>query len=216
MLFFDGSKSDDNTALTFCRIEDGASFELGVWARPDNIPEWTVPREDVDDRVKRAFAKFDIVGFFCDPGAGEDELGERYWDRLIDKWGKEYGGDGADPERLCFWAQDGGLERHAVLWDMRAPGRQKLFTEACERTLTDITNRLLVHDHAPITRMHVANARRRPNNYGISIGKESRLSAKKIDACVTMIGAQMLRRMYLALPENKQRQAVGQMDVFFV
>ncbi len=215
VLFFDGSKSDDNTALTFCRIEDGASFQMGVWARPELMPEWTVPRDDVDDRVRRVFEKYDVAAFFCDPGAGEDELGERYWDRLIDAWGKDFGGDGPDPARLCFWAQEGGLERHAVLWDMRAPGRQKVFTEAAERTVTDIQNGLLVHDHAPITRMHVANARRRPNNYGVTVGKESRTSAKKIDACVTMIGAQMLRRMYAALPENKQRKVSTTVGVYF-
>lgn len=218
VLFFDGSKSDDNTALTFCRIKDGASFEIKVWARPENIPEWTVPRDDVDDRVQWCRGHLDIVAFFGDPGAGEDEVGDRYWDKLLDKWALEFGGDGPDPSRLCFWAVDGGPSRHAVIWDMRGDrnAHQKLFTEACERTLTDINNGVLPHDHAPITRMHVANARRRPNNYGVSIGKESRMSAKKIDAAVTMIGAQMLRRMYLALPADKQRQVKRKVGVTWV
>lgn len=218
VLFFDGSKSDDNTALTFARIGDGASFQIGVWARPDNIPEWTVPRDDVDDRVRWCFGHLDVVGFFCDPGAGEDEVGDRYWDKLIDGWGRDFGGDGPDPERLCFWAVEGGISRHAVLWDMRGDrnAHQKMFTEAAERTLTDIINGTLVHDHAPVTRMHVGNARRRPNNYGITVAKESRMSAKKIDACVTMIGAQMLRRIYMALPEDKKRLTDNYAGVSFL
>lgn len=207
--FFDGSKSDDNTALTAVRISDGAVFCRSVWARPPDTPGWTVPRDKVDDLVRADFEKYDVVAFWADPGAGEDESGLRYWDAYIDAWMRDFGGDGPSPEALCIWPVESGHRRHAVMWDMLNTAHVKMFTEACERSLADIESRTLLHDGHIMLRMHVLNARRRPNNYGISVAKESRMSAKKIDAGVTMIGARMLWRLYLALPEGKKRRDNG-------
>jgi hypothetical protein len=45
---------------------------------------------------------------------------------------------------------------------------------------------------------HCVNARRNPNSrFGVSIRKEHRESARKIDLAVCLVGARMLRRMYL-------------------
>ncbi|MBQ1163432.1 terminase, partial [Streptomyces sp. A73] len=44
---------------------------------------------------------------------------------------------------------------------------------------------------------HIANARRRTNPWGYSIGKEHRESARKVDLAVCAIGARMLRRLVL-------------------
>lgn len=214
--FFDGSKSDDNTALTACRISDGAVFCRRVWARPPDYPGWTVPRDQVDDLVRADWHTYDVVAFWADPSAGEDETGERYWDSYIDAWGRDFGGDGPDPQQLCIWPVESGYRRHAVLWDMREAAHVKMFTEACERTLADIESRSFVHDGHLVLRAHVLNARRRPNNYGVAIGKESRMSAKKIDAGVTAIGARMLWRMYQGLPENKKRQVDSYAGVSFL
>lgn len=199
-LFFDGSKSDDATGLMASRISDGAVFRLGVWERPQGVAEWSVPRDAVDGVVRYAFALYDVVGFLGDPGAGEDDLGQRYWDAMIDSWAADFG------EQLSVWSSQGGADRHAILWDMRSSARLKLFTEACERALSDIEAKALPHNGDPVLRIHVTNARRRPNAYGISIGKEHRESARKIDLAVCAIGARMVRRMYLALPANKRRK----------
>jgi hypothetical protein len=56
---------------------------------------------------------------------------------------------------------------------------------------------------------HVTNARRRPNRYGVSIGKESPDSPNKIDAAVCVIGARMVRRRLLASPEWQKRTTDG-------
>jgi hypothetical protein len=94
VMFFDGSKSDDATALAGCRMSDGHVFTLGVWQRPANwnldVP-WSVPRDEVDGVVERAFTTYKVVAFFCDPGSGQDGDGERYWYAYLDKWGQEYG-----------------------------------------------------------------------------------------------------------------------------
>ncbi|WP_037576786.1 terminase [Phaeacidiphilus oryzae] len=195
VLFFDGSKSDDATGLVGCRVSDGLVVTLGVWQRPANWPDdtpWRVPREDVDGVVERAFAEYRPLAFFADPGSGHDDAdGERYWDGYIDAWAQRYG------KRLKVKAVTGGANRHAVLWDMRDRRRQQAFTEAVDRFYRDVLERQLLHDGHRVLRQHVANARRRTNAWGYTIGKEHRESARKIDLAVCAIGARMLRRTLL-------------------
>lgn len=199
VMFFDGSKSDDATGLVVVRLADGHVFKRGCWQRPPNTAEWTVPRDAVDGVVAETFEKYDVRGFFCDPGAGQDESGERYWDAYIDRWGNTYG------KLLNIWATPTGDRRHAVMWDMASTLRQRIFTEACERVLADILAEAFTHDGDPTLRDHVRNCRRRPNGWGVSVGKEHRESSRKVDLAVCMIGARMLYRQWHALPKNKQR-----------
>jgi hypothetical protein len=195
VLFFDGSKSDDATGLAACRMSDGFVTALGVWQRPANWPgdvPWRVPREEVDGTVAQVFADYRPIAFFADPGAGHDDAdGERYWDGYIDAWAQRYG------KKLKLKAVTGGANRHAVLWDMRDRRRQQTFTEAVDRFYRDVLERQLFHDGHRMLRQHVANARRRTNQWGYTIGKEHRESARKVDLAVCAIGARMLRRMML-------------------
>lgn len=195
VLFFDGSKSDDATGLVACRMSDGFVSALGVWQRPANWPQdvpWRVPREEVDGTVDQVFADYRPIGFFADPGAGHDDAdGERYWDGYIDAWAQRYG------KRLKIKAVVSGTNRHAVLWDMRDRRRQQAFTEAVDRFYRDVLERQVAHDGHRVLRQHVSNARRRTNQWGYSIGKEHRESARKVDLAVCAIGARMLRRMML-------------------
>jgi hypothetical protein len=195
VLFFDGSKSDDATGLAACRMSDGFVTALGVWQRPANWPQdvpWRVPREEVDGTVDKVFADYRPIAFFADPGAGHDDAdGERYWDGYIDAWAQRYG------KKLKLKAVTGGANRHAVLWDMRDRRRQQVFTEAVDRFYRDVLERQLFHDGHRMLRQHVANARRRTNQWGYTIGKEHRESARKVDLAVCAIGARMLRRMML-------------------
>jgi phage terminase large subunit-like protein len=195
VLFFDGSKSDDATGLAACRMSDGFVTALGVWQRPANWPQdvpWRVPREEVDGTVDQVFADYRPIAFFADPGAGHDDAdGERYWDGYIDAWAQRYG------KKLKLKAVTGGANRHAVLWDMRDRRRQQTFTEAVDRFYRDVLERQLFHDGHRMLRQHVANARRRTNQWGYTIGKEHRESARKVDLAVCAIGARMLRRMML-------------------
>ncbi|MGW2364963.1 terminase [Streptomyces sp. NPDC001667] len=192
VLFLDGSKSDDATGLVACRMSDGHVTTLGVWQRPPQTEVWTVPREEVDGVVDNAFSRFRVLAFFADPGTGQDQAdGARYWDRFIDAWAERYGA------RLLVHATMTGTRRHAVEWDMGDRRRQEEFTAAVERARVDILERQLTHDGHKIMRTHVANARRRTNAWGITIGKEHRESARKIDLAVCMVGARMLRRLVI-------------------
>lgn len=208
-LFFDGSKSDDATGLVGCRIDDGHVWTFGVWRRPAGVAEWTVPRQEVADIVDRVFANYDVRAFWADPGSGKDDEGERYWYPLIDRWSATYGAE------LDLWASESGADRHAVKWDMSGTSkglRQRLFTEACEATATDIQDGNLTHDGHPVLREHVTNAKRRPNAYGVAISKDHPSSNYKIDLAVCAVGARMLRRLWLGLPRSKRhRKRTGRM-----
>ena len=64
-LGFDGSKSNDHTALAACRVEDGAVFLLRTW-NPEKCPGGVVPREEVDAAVRSAFERYKVVAFRAD------------------------------------------------------------------------------------------------------------------------------------------------------
>ncbi len=187
-LGFDGSKSDDHSALMGCRVSDGFVFTIGIWD-PEKMREQAF-RNAVDAAVRQSFERFDVVAFFSDVHP---------WESYITTWDTELGNE--RKRELCVAA----TRDNRIGWDMRA--RQKEFTlQGCEWVHDEIMERAFRHDGHLLTRQHVHNARRRPNNWGVSIGKEARESKRKIDALPALILARMARKAYLALPENKRRR----------
>lgn len=187
VLFFDGSKSKDATALVGCRVEDGHVLTLGVWERPtgDGAPEhWNVPIAEVELVLAEAFAKYKVLAFWADV---------REWESYVHTdWPKRFG------EGLILPARK-GQQAALIAWDMRSHVLD--FTRAAEATLADIIGGQLKHDGHAVTGRHIVNCRRNPNQWGISVRKESSDSPKKIDAAVCVIGARHVRRMLLASPE---------------
>lgn len=208
VMFLDASKSDDSTALVAVRVADGHVFTIKVWQRPAKAEKWTVPRADVDLEVTRCFNTHRVVGFWVDPSdARDDETGERYWDNLCDDWAKRYG------RRLKLKAVRTGESKHPIIWDMRSRVHTKQFTEAAERTQTDIAEGNLKHDDHKLLVQHVRNARRSPNEHGVSLTKEHRESAKKIDAAVAMVGARLMWRFYLTqLDQQREKNSKSRMN----
>lgn len=205
VLFGDGSKSDDATALVACRICDGAVFLLGCWQRPLHAKEWVVDRTEVDGAVTDAHDRFRVRGFFWDPAPGVDEeTGDRFWDDLADDWGRRWG--------ASYWVQ--ASDKHPVSWpmDKTHPVHVRDFTFAAGRGYADMRRRDLPHDGHKVLRSHTVNMRRRPNRWGVSVGKEHRESSRKIDAGVCMIGSRMLRSLVMSSKEyvRRQRRATGQ------
>jgi hypothetical protein len=179
VLFFDGSKSDDATALVGCRMTDGHVFMVGSWE--PLFLKHDVPAHDVDDTVAYAFGKYNVVAFFADV---------REWESFAKiSWPEKYA------KRLLVKAQEAGLDPQPIAWDMRSHGFE--FTKACELVLGEIIEGSFTHDGNPVLTRHVINAHRHPNSHGVSIHKESRASSKKIDAAVCMVGARMLRQRVL-------------------
>lgn len=203
VVFFDGSKSDDATALVGCRVSDGHVITLGMWQRPpgERGTGWTAPRSEVDARVRQVFEQYTVVAFWADPShTRDDETQDRYWDALIDEWHRRWS------HQLQVWAVP-GRNGHAVMWDMTAPKRVAEFTAAAERTALEIEDRSFTHDGDRRLVIHVRNARRYPNRYGVSLWKGHRESARKVDLAVAMVGARMLRRLVLNNPSRKRRRS---------
>jgi len=183
-LGFDGSLADDNSALMGCCVSDGYTFTLGVWDPEKHGGE--APREAIDGAVRQAFDHYDVVAFFSDMHP---------WESYVDAWSRDLGKD------LCAAAST----KHRVAWDMRA--RQKEFTlEGAERVHNEITEQVFKHDGDARVRQHIHNARRRPNAWGTSFGKEHRESRRKVDSLAALILARLARHTYLALPERKRRR----------
>lgn len=181
-LGFDGSVTDDHTALIGCHVDHDHLFEIGVWY-PGTSEE--IDRAAVDLEVRQTFERFDVVGFYGDLHP---------WESYIDRWAEELGAD------LVVKA----CTRHPVAWDMRS--RLQQFTQACERLHDAIVERVVSHDGGARMREHFHNARRRPNRWGVGVGKEHRESARKIDSVPAAVLARLARQDYLALPASKRRR----------
>ena len=88
---------------------------------------------------------------------------------------------------------------------MRNKRHVELFTEHAERFTSDVAAKALTHDGSTRLVQHVRNARRSPNQYGVSLSKSHRESPRKIDAAVCAVGARMMWRLYLASDDKPQR-----------
>jgi hypothetical protein len=207
-LFLDCSKSTDATALSGARISDGHVMALGLWQRPhgDRGAGWLAPRAEVDSAVRGAFARWDVQWFGVDPSpARDDETEAEYWGELVDDWHRDF------REKLLLWATPGEGRGSAVRFDMRQSlpgGRERLreFTAVAEQTVQAVEDEPpgLSWDGDPALRLHVHNARRRPNQYGVGLGKRSRDSTQLVDYAVAMVGARLGRRR--VLNSGKQRR----------
>lgn len=207
-MFLDCSKSSDATGLVACRISDGHVFVLGVWQKPHGTrgKNWLVPRHEVDAVGRAAYERYHVVWCGVDPSPAKDDEDEHlYWRELVDGWHRDWS------KKLKIWATP-GAKGHSVLFDMRikTPGsteRNRLFTEAAGQVAQEIDeDETLTHDGHPALRTHVHNARRRPNQWGTSLGKATRGSSKLVDLAVCMVGARMGRRIALnsgKLPKKK-------------
>ncbi len=191
VLFFDGSKSRDATALVGCTLESGHVFTLGVWEPDPNDPNDTVDASDVDRVVAQTFDRYDVVAFFADV---------KEWESFaLTEWPQRH------RDGLKVWAAPQGRPPQPVAWDMR--GHAYEFAKATEALHEEIAEGAFTHDGDSRVARHVANARRRPYRDARAIGKESPDSPRKIDAAVCVIGARMVRR--IALGSSKVKQKTG-------
>lgn len=185
-LGFDGSKSNDWTALVACRVSDGYLHLVKVW-NPDNYSNDQIPREEVDSVVRSCFEAYDVIAFRADV---------KEFEAYVDQWGRDF------KNQLKIDASPG----NPVAFDMR--GQTKRFAFDCERFVDAVVERELIHDGDPLLRQHVLNARRHPTIYdAISIRKQSKDSSKKIDAAVCAVLAFGARQDFLMSKNNRGRGA---------
>jgi hypothetical protein len=185
-LGFDGSRTDDASALVACRVTDGALFLLHVQAAPADARKvgWEVDRERIDGEVRRAFEQYDVRAFFSDVHP---------WESYVDSWSRDFGSG------LSIKAS----EKSAVGYDMRQ--KTLAFTRAAENFAAAVQDGELVHDGSAVLREHVHNARRRPNRHGVGLGKEHRESGRKVDAAVAAVLARQARSELLLTGKYKPR-----------
>jgi hypothetical protein len=191
VMFFDGSKSRDATALMGCRMSDGHVFTLGVW-EPDaaHTTEDVVDVFAVDSAVARAFETYKVLAFFADV---------KEWEGFVKvTWPTAYA------DQLLVWASPGAREPAAIGWDMRS--RRREFGDACETCHAEILDRQFTHDGHPVVARHVNNARMVERDGRVGIAKESPNSSLKVDAAVCVVGARMARRIVLASKEWEKLQ----------
>lgn len=192
VLFGDGSKSDDATGIVACRVEDGLCQTIHV-QQPGKGQ--IVDRDRVDHAVIEAHDLYKVIGFFFDPSHARDddaEDDERFFWPMCDTWARRYG------RRYKLLATKTGDKQHAVIWDMSSPLRLALFVPAVEQLAADITSQdFKFHQIGPSSwlQRHLVNARRAPGKFGVSMRKDNRESAKKIDLAVCAAGARMMRRL---------------------
>lgn len=188
VLGFDGAIREDATALVACRIEDRLFEPLGVWERPTGPAGegWEIDRTAVDDAVRLAFDTYHVVAMYADV---------EHWSSYVDGWSERWREDlviKASPNSECGW-------------DMR--GRLQMSTLANERLAAAVADGAIRHTGDSRHRRHVLNARRRPNRYGISFGKERRNSPRKVDAWAATLLADMARHDLLGSPAWKKYNA---------
>lgn len=215
-LFVDCSKSGDATGATLTRLSDLFTWELDCWDKPHGWSEkhrgpWRAPRNEVDARVRAAWDQFDVVWMGVDPSPAKDDDDDAlYWQATIDGWRRDLG------PKLNIWATP-GTAGDPVRFDMRLsqPGgvkRNQQFTEAAEWLSLEVdgddgnghTGTTWRHGGSSKLRLHTHNARRRPNQWGVSLGKVTRDSDKHVDLAVCMVGSVMGAR--LALNSGKLRK----------
>jgi len=159
-LGFDGSKTDDATALVAIRLEDNLIVPLGIWQNPNPANPWHVPVEEVESEVHLAFRMYKVVAFFADTA---------YWESQIDDWSDTY------REQLLVKASP----RSTVGFDMR--GNKTKISQTTEAFVGSIVDGRLKQNGDKLMRVHVLNVKRRTNSYGLWFGKASAESPAKID-----------------------------------
>lgn len=186
VLFFDGSKSRDATALVACEVESGHVFTIGVWEPdPSHSSTETVNFAEIDGAVMRAFDRYRVLAFFADV---------REWESyVLTEWPRRHGDD------LIMWAAPASRPPQPIAWDMRAHVTE--FAKAAEACHEEIENGDFTHDGDSRIARHVGNAHRHPVRDLISISKESPDSPRKVDGAVCVVGARMVRRIVLGSKE---------------
>jgi hypothetical protein len=126
-LGFDGSIRWDATVLRGCTL-DGYSFLIGKWERPPGVATWRVDRQQVDQALSEAFARYDVRLMLADPP---------HWWTEVDLWSERFG------------------KERVGAFDTNQPRRM---APAVDRWLTAIREGTHTHDGDEFTASHVKAA----------------------------------------------------------
>lgn len=193
VLGFDGSRTDDATALVAIRVSDNLIVPLAIWENPDPSRDWQVPTWEVDSEVHLAFRMFKVLAFFADMA---------YWESYVDGWSDQY------REQLLVKASG----RSTVGFDMR--GNKALISQTTEAIVGSIVDKRLSQNGDKHLRMHALNAKRRVNSYGLWFDKESPESSRKIDGFTATFLAYMALMKLNESGKKPQREYTRRLITF--
>ena len=175
VLGFDGGRTNDATALVAIRIKDRVIIPIRVWEKPREAEDWVVPHDQVESAIHDTFSRYKVRAFFADVNL---------WESFILSWSADYG------EQLAVRASG----ESAIGWDMRGVRKATL---AHERLVDGLQSGKVFHNGDPVLVQHISNARKRYNVHGLSFGKESRDSTRKVDAYAATVLAYEALTVYL-------------------
>lgn len=160
-LGFDGSLTEDATALIGTDVESGFQWPLGIWERPDRKEDWSVSKAEVSDVVDETFRTWDVWRLYADPSRWETQLAE---------WAGRWGDD------------------HVVEWPTRLTRKMAI---ALKAYATAIKGGEVTNNGDPVFARHIANAQKNEQSFVDDDGsplwlieKEGPKSPKKIDAAM--------------------------------
>lgn len=193
-LGFDGSLSDDATALVGCRVRDGLLFLIRLESKPERFEEsqgWRVDVDAFDRAAREVMDEFNVVGFFADVA---------YWKDVIIGWENDYRDQlvarprkGGDPIR--FWTNNWKRDMMQYLVDMHTAFSKPW--EPCDDE-RDPNTSVVALAADPRLVAHFRNARRKDfRTGGYLIYKQTPNSPDKIDACMAGVLAYAARMRYI-------------------
>lgn len=175
-LGFDGSESDDNTALLGINMATARLFVVDIWGRgPGDAEGWQVPRPKVKAVVADTFRRYQVAKMLCDPP---------YWRTEIAEWQAAYG------EKVVE-------EYSTKQWSKMAQAVERL--DSAMRAEPPAVG----FDGNPVLRQHFLNAHKEPVNRtrpqaGFVLVKERHGSPDKIDGAVAAVLANEARDQAVA------------------
>lgn len=175
---FDGSESDDHTALMGC-TENGDIFTVGVWTptKAESF-DWKL---DVTKAVEWVFDNFKVIRFYGDPP---------YWTSELAEWASKH------DEITEFWTS-GETKMAAASGALRGAINRK----ECRINTTPMYTEPILKEKLPIVQWHFNNCKRRKvrvkmeNNAeeAYIVRKDRHQSPRKIDSVTSSIVARRAR-----------------------
>lgn len=165
VLGFDGSKSDDSTALVALRVSDRKAFLIAVWENQRNSRDWQVDTKEVQQQVDFCFENFRVRGFYS------DVMG---WESTVTEWSQRYG------KQLAVRGQG-----QACAWDMRGVKRT---TQAHELLLDSLLEGRTQIAPSNTMLKHLRSVMRKDNVHGIYFDKRSNhAKSAKVDCYAALL-----------------------------
>lgn len=202
-LGFDGSVSDDSTALVGCRVRDGLLFLIKLESKPDDVraASWRVDIDAFDGMVRYMIEHYNVVAFFSD---------NEPWVSLVSQWEMDFGSKlfvgprGGKAGKIRFptnqWSRD-IYEAEVAM----ATNFQYEMVDVPRHAEPRLESVALLAD--PRLVAHFRNARRRERSFGYLVFKETPNSPEKIDAMIAGLLAYTARNRYLTDGVKEEEEA---------